>query len=491
MPSTFFGIETAYSALQADQAALAVTGANIANVNTPGYSRQTVTMQTNDPWEPASAGPASPGPLGTGISVGSINRVVNAFVNQQIYSANSQNGSLSNLTTMANQVQSAFNEPSGTGIGDDMTTFFNAFSTLASDPTSESDRSTVLSAAQAVVDQFHSVSSALSQIAPQVQTQVSADVTQVNQYATQIAQLNGEIRGQVEQGEQPNDLEDQRDELINKLSGLVNVNTTNGVNAGTGQPNGVVDVSIGSFSLVQDTTAASLPSTVSTASANDLGLQNSSGQVVPVTGGEIYGLIKSQTLVAGYQSSLDNLASNLASAVNSIHKTGYGLDGSTGNEFFSASTAGAGQTQVTAANISLSAAVANNPDAIAAAVPITPTPATGEPFASGNGDIATQIAGLATTPVMGNSSLDDYYNNLIGQIGADAQNFTNESDNQTSILQQLQSQQSSASGVSLDEELSNQMMYEQAYQAAANVMSVQNTVIGTIMSTLGSVSTTS
>ena len=136
MPSTFFGLEIGRRALTANQQALNVVGQNTANVGTPGYSRQVATLEESDPYGVPGTGVGQPGQLGAGVTVQSIVRVRDEYLDKRIYSANAEQGSLDNLRDALGRVETAYGEPSATGVGSQLTSFFNSFSDLASSPES-------------------------------------------------------------------------------------------------------------------------------------------------------------------------------------------------------------------------------------------------------------------------------------------------------------------------------------------------------------------
>jgi flagellar hook-associated protein 1 FlgK len=480
MPSTFFGFEIANSALQANQLALDVVSNNTSNINTPGYTRQIPVLSESAPAASGAGGTAGQaGQLGTGVTVASIDRVRDNYVDQRVWAANATQGSVTNLSDVLNEVQAAYNEPSTYGIGQQMTDFFNSFSDLSANPQSGAIRATVINNGEELANGFHSVSSALSQIAPEISGKITDAINTVNNLAGQIAGLNKQITLSIASGDQPNDLQDERGALLDQLSSLVNIQVTNAVNSQTGQASGAVNINVGGFSLVQDGTASTLPATPATTNGN-LGLTTASGATIPLSGGEVYGLIKAGTLVQGYQADLDTLASNLISAVNTIHASGAGLDGSTGNLFFTTQPAAPGTGAAEAINVNPT--IINDPNKIAAATaPIPPNT-----LATGNGDNASQIAALTSTPVINGFSLDSYYNAKVAGIGADAQTYQSQVTNQQNVVTQLQNLQSSTSGVNLDEELSNMMQYQRAYQAAARVLNTADSFLLDVINGLGS-----
>ncbi|MCS6777561.1 MAG: flagellar hook-associated protein FlgK [Chloroherpetonaceae bacterium] len=471
MPSTFFGLEIGRRALSANQLALQVTGNNTANVNTPGYSRQVVRFAQTDPYPDPTLMHPVPGQLGTGVRVAAVTRVRDEFIDRRIYHANAIYASLQGLRDVVTRVEEAFNEPGNASIGQLMTDFFNAFADLSANPESGAIRSTVRNRAQTLISAFHSVSATLGTIGPDVQSRLESQIRDVNDIARELAALNRQIRASIAVGDSPNDLMDARGALLDRLSQLVDVQIVSIKDPTTGLQTGDLRVSVGGFLLVEGDYAGTLPSAVAMQSGVH-GLKTTVGDFIPLYGGSLHGLIKAKTLVDGYASDLDLLAANLISAVNAQHQIGYGLDGLTARDFF----VGTG-----AADIGLSAAVLNSLDAIAAAAP----PVFPNPFAPGNGDNARAIAALSHVAVIGTFSLNEYYNDRIATIGSDLRTYRLQAANQQKVLNQLQTLQASVSGVSLDEELTQMLQYQRAYQAAARMIDVMDETLDRIINGLG------
>lgn len=470
MPSTFYGMEIGRRALNASQMALNVVSHNTSNVNTPGYSRQVVAFSASDPYNVPNINNGKPGQLGTGVNIDSVNRVRDIYLDARISSATSTQGALSQLNDILGRVEQLYFEPGVTGVGQLMTDFFHAFSDLASNPESTATRATVRNRAQSLINGFHQIDTTLQQIAPEVETKISDKAKEVSQIAAQIAGLNKQIRTSAAMGEHPNDLMDQRGALINRLSGLVDVQTVPVTDSKTGQQNGELNVLVNGYVLVQNDASATLPATITT--QGGVGLLTESGDTIPLRGGEIYGLIQAKTHVEGYIKDIDTLASNFITAVNTTHNAGYGLDGNTGRNFFAGTGAG---------DISLDVTIQEDLNAIAASAPPPP----GEKFAPGNGDAARTISRLINTPVIGNLSLNEFYSGNVAQIGADKRGYGLESDNQGKVLEALKSQQSAVSGVSLDEELTNMLQYQRTYQAAARVITIMDDAIDRVINGMG------
>ena len=465
MASTFFGLEIGSRSLAASQAALDVIGHNTSNVNTPGYSRETVTLQAIDPYSVSAYGQ-----LGTGVAVASVNRVRDDFTDKQTYDANAKQGAYSSLSDSLNRIQQVFTEPGSSGIGSQLTAFFNSFSDLSANPSSLALRSAVRNAAQSVVTSFNSVSGALSQIAPNLASQAQGKIKDANALAAQIGDLNKQIRTALASGEHPNDLQDKRGTLIGQLSGIVQIKATDITNSDTGKPTGEINISVSGVSLVQGEIVSPLPATVST-EKGATALVTASGDAITLSGGSLAGLIQAQNLLTGYQQNLDTLASGLISAVNAQQQAGVDLNGAPGQPLFAGTDA---------ASLSLSGVLQNNVSAItAAAAPIPPATA-----ATGNGDNARALASLANKVSVGGSTFNEFYNTGVAQIGSDAKSASALADNQQQVVKQLNNQQSSVSGVNLDEELTKLLQYQRSYQASAKIVNTFDDVLDRIINYL-------
>jgi flagellar hook-associated protein 1 len=471
MPSTFFGMEIGRRALSASQLAIQVTGNNTANVNTPGYSRQVVQFSQTDPYTESTIAPMRPGQLGTGVTIAAITRVRDEFMDRRIYGANSAQYALNTMRDVVARVEQAYGEPSTAGIGQLMTNFFNSFSDLSANPESGALRSTVRNRAQTLVSNIRAVDATLEAITPDIQAQVETQVKEINDLSSQIALMNKQIRGSVALGDNPNDLLDARGALMDKLSQLVDVQIINTVNPNNGKGTGEVQINVGGYLLVQGDATQKLPTTITTLN-NTLGLKTANGDEIPLRGGSLFGLVKATTLVSGYRSDLNTLVSGVITSVNNQHRVGYGLDGVTARDFFSGTSA---------ADIAVSTTVQTDLNAIAAATPPTPP----SPFAPGNGDNARALAGISHAPTIGTFTLNGYYNDRIATIGTDLRAFKLDAENQEKVLNQLQNLQSSASGVSLDEEMTNMLQYQRVYQAAARVLNIMDDTLNRIVNGLG------
>ena len=455
MPGTFFGLEIGARALSASQIGQDVTGHNIANADTTGYSVQTANMQTTDPFSPAASGSTQVGTIGTGVNAQSITRASDEFLNVQIRSNTSQQTMQQSQYDNLHQVEGAFGEPSDTGIDNSVNSFFQSFTSLESNPEDTGVRATILQKASAMTQVIQQTQASLGVISDQITGKQTADLSALNSYGSQIAALNVTIRQATSQKLSANDLLDQRDVLIDKASKLANVTVSN-------RTDGTVNITIGSTSLVNG--VDSYP--VSTTGPNSL---TSRGDL---TGGELAGLDQSQTLVAGYRSNLDTVASTMITAVNQVHEGGAGLDGTTNTPFF---------TGTDASTIAVNPVLMSAPEKLAAAALPTP-PATTPP--PGDSQNATLLAGVQDQNLIGGKTISGFYEERIADLGSRAAAANTAATSSGSSLTQLSQQKASETGVSTDNEMINMLKYQRGYEAAAKVVKTMDDMLGTLMTDL-------
>lgn len=348
-------LSTSVTGLIAFQQALDVTSNNVANVATPGYDAETANFA-----EEPGQGFAN-GYIGGGVDVASITRAYNALLTQQVNGSQASYSSFNTLATQAAQIDDMLSD-SSTGLTATLESFVNSLQTLSTSPGSSASGEAVLSQAQALVQQLTSYSSQVTQAGSQVESQIDSTVTQVNSLAGQIASLNGQIAdGIAASGQTPNQLMDQRDQLINQLSQYVGVSTT-------AESNGAVDVYIGTGqALVLGTTAAQLTTIPSSynASVSDIGLKSGTSTVDitgQVTGGSLGGLLAARSQVLDpTQNALGQISVALATVMNQQQQSGMDATGAQGQAMFavggvqvSAASSNTGSASLTVARTSLS-----------------------------------------------------------------------------------------------------------------------------------------
>jgi len=431
---TLQGLQTALSGLLADQQAIDVTGHNITNANTPGYSRQVAVLQTNDPMRIAALSPTDGegGQLGTGVSVATYMRIRNTYLDAQY---RTQNASLGSATTQANelqQAQSAFDEPSTAGLATQLSAFWSAWGELANMPASEAAKVAVVSSGTQLADTLNQVSAQLQTIEAQAAQQYSAitgSSGEVQSDASQIAQLNEQIKLSLLARQQPNDLEDRRDLLVDKLSELANVTVTR-------ESDGTDTITFGNAAkpLVEGA-KVDWPQVLTSAAGGKLGA--------------LLGLSGPEGAIAGYRTALDGVAATLAETVNGLH---------TSTPFFSGNTAA-------------TIAVAVTPSQVQTAEPANP----------GGNEVARAIAALR------GGTAEQGYAALIARIGSDVKSAQSNETNSQAVVTALSEQRQSVSGVSLDEEMTNLVTFQRGYQASARALTSMDEMLDTLINHTGAV----
>jgi flagellar hook-associated protein 1 len=308
------------SSLAAQQAGLQVTGNNIANAGTEGYTRETVRLT---PGGPQATGNGQF--LGTGVTVDTIQRQANEAVNEGLRNATSDQTGAQTLDSLLGQIEDTFGALNDNDLSARLTDFFNGFSTLATNPGNDAQRSVVVQNGASLADYLQSLRSRITTIRTTAQTQAQALVTQANGLTAQIAELNGQIAG-VESGQgQANTLRDQRDVALGQLAQIMDIKV---VDQGTGG----MSVLVGSMPLVNGNTSRGVTAAQGTDSAT--GLSNlrisygDNGDPMPVTGGKLGALLNGRDgfLTPAVQT-VDALAAGLINAVNTIHTQGQGQTG--------------------------------------------------------------------------------------------------------------------------------------------------------------------
>jgi flagellar hook-associated protein 1 len=452
---SYSGLNTALSGLEAAQAAIDTTGQNIANANTPGYSRQQVVQTERNPLTiPALSTVTGDGSqVGLGVDITTITRVRDQFLDGQYRNQNSQSSGDNTASTLLGQVQAALNEPSSSGLSTALNQFWTAWSGLQNNPTDQGAMSAVLGAGKTVAENLGTLSGELTTLESQVTGQYTTLTDPTNgpvaTDAKQIAALNVQISQAQASGLNANTLLDQRDGLIDDLSQYSNVYVTQ-------QSDGTVNVSFGNAAIAAaGGTADGTPlvkggSVDLTDNVTDSNLSGSGGTLGALL--KTYDVTTGTGQVADYASKLDGVANTLMTTVNSAISTA-DANGTTAPPFFDPS----GNTAATiAVNSSLSS---SNP-------PYTATE-------------AGAVAGLT------GKAADQAYNAFVTQIGSDVQSTQSAQQTSQSLLTAIGNQRQSISGVSLDEEMTNLIQYQQAYQASARVMNAIDATLNTLINQVG------
>jgi flagellar hook-associated protein 1 FlgK len=440
-------LSIALSALVANQQALEVSANNVANVNTPGFSRQRPVMV---PGDPVVIGGLS---FGTGVVMQKLESLRDSILELRLNQESQTQGQLDSTLSALQQIQVTF---SGTdsGIGDAVSKFFDSVQQLSTDPTSLSLRQGVLTAASNLATSFNTASHSLQTQQSNLDLNVVQTVGEINTLTPQIASLNQQITTLENLHEDASAFIDRRGALIRQLSDLVDVSviqTEHGITLTTSNGTPLV-AQERSFQLTTQIAAG--------------GIHKILAGTVDITGlipsGKLGGLLDVRdNRLPALRTDLDQLAAGLATALNTAHRSGFDLNGNPGADLFAPPPAGG-----VGAAAALSVAI-TDPVLLAASSDGTP---------GSNGNLAVISAVHDQAVVAGQTPLD-FYSSLVFKVGSQTANAAADLDASQLILRQLEDQRAAISGVSLDEEAANIVRYQSAYQAAARVVSTVNTLL--------------
>jgi len=444
--STFFGLHQSLRGLLAHQRAMDVTGHNITNANTDGYSRQEAVMAAATPYD-IEAGLLVDGGgamLGGGVDIQAFRRVRDGFLDLQFRAQSLRLGEYSGTASAMSQVEEGLSEPGENGIAAQLDKFWSSWSSVANNPENLATRQNLVEQARILSGAIKDLDARLTTITSQVNAEY-ASITGANgdvrSMADEIAKLNQAIKFAVADGDQPNDLLDARDLLLDKLSSLAQVSVTD-------LGNGAIRVNFGDAAtpLVDDATVT-WPQAL-TAPGGKLGalLQLTAPLTATPPG-----------TIESYRADLNAFAKKLADDVNALHNPG-----GTGTNFF---TYGAAGTEASSLTVNVAA--------------------TGVRYATSTATGANDIA-VAIAKLRGQGG-DQQYQSLVARIGADVRNTQRLESNAQVLAGAIDDRRQSVAGVSMDEEMSNLVRFQRGYQASARVMSTVDEMLDQLINRTGRV----
>jgi flagellar hook-associated protein 1 FlgK len=461
------GLDTAVKALRAHQLAVDVASHNIANAQSPGFSRQRVLLRpegiTGADWR---SGDNLLGRAGMGVRADDVHRIRDIFLDFQARLAFTSRAQYEALATGIERAELTFNEPSDDGIASQIASFFSSWHDVVNDPESPAARVALVHSTTTLTTNLQRAYNDLGALRADINGSVVSLRNEVNARAEEIASLNAQIVQIEATGEKANDLRDRRDLLIDQLSQIAQVQyAENG--------NGAVNIYLGNHELVSDTRFDALEV------ANDVanpGMQkltfSSDGTDVTTAGGRLRGLLDARDqYIPSLQAKLDTLASNLITRVNAVHTAGADLNGTAGLAFF---------TGTGAADIALNAAIAGDPRLVAAS---------GGPPPGAVGDASNALAianlQLAADAGLNNETFEQFYSNIASVLGADVSRARGLASSNDLLANHLEAQRQSVSGVNLDEEMVNLSSSQKAYQGAARVITTIDEMLDTLINRTG------
>ena len=486
MPGLNASLSIGLSALQASQAALNVVGHNIANVNTPNYSRQRAILANNDSQTFGTL------QYGQGVNLNNIIGVRDRFLEMQITQATSRKSGADTRYTAMEGISPTFLE---SGSDSDLSAlvgqFFQGFQDLAARPEDGAVRANVIGRAQSLTNGIQSRWQLLQDQRTQADGTVRSLVTEINTISTEIGKLNARIRSEPTPGAD-SDARDQRQTLANKLADLVGVQVYE-----DGNSQMQVTLDSGAAVLVSGITAYKLSATpdIALGNFNRVEVTLGSGATIDITKSVKEGALGANldlrdTILPGFQQKLDQLASGIGGQVNLLHRAGFALDGTTNRDFFTGLAALSGNglptTVIGAANaLRVNATLVASPRLIGAA---------NAAGAVGNNKNALAIANLqqsANTVDTDNDGVGDsgpfgsMVSTMTSSMGTLVQSYKSRSTGDENLMVALQNQHERISGVDLDEEATQMMAFQRGYQASARFISVINQLTDQLVNNFG------
>lgn len=487
--SSFHGLELAKRALFTQQSALYTTGHNIANANTEGYSRQRVNFEA-DVGYPAAAKnrPGIAGQIGTGVKAGSIQRVRDEFLDLQFRGENSLAGYWEKRADAMGRMEGLMNELNDTGLQKTMDQFWSSLQDLAVNPTNDGARAVVVQRGIALADTFNYYNQSLNNIKTDLGVELSHRVDEANIILENIDSLNKQIVNLETNGYLPNDLYDKRDVLVDQLSGMLDITVTREALTSSSLPNadGPISISIGEAVLVDGENGGINELVLNVENPNDGHSYVQSlvvdGHNVAQANGSIKSLI--ETFGDGPNSGefsemieqLNLLREVLTTQFNAV-QSGTMTDeaGNTINfpDFFGEDSDG---------NMIVNQAIQDDSSLIRASDNNT----------TGDGQNALDLAevfgnayNFGTDDKPNNTSIMDFYKSVIGGMAVDVEEAERMYTNSNVLLTQVQGQRQSVSSVSLDEEMTNMIKFQHAYNAAARSMTATDELLDRIINNMG------
>jgi flagellar hook-associated protein 1 len=463
---TFFGIGVAQSGLNAQRRAMDILGYNIAHANDPTYKRQRLVMADSAILASSQeANPLGSTPFGTGVGAGDVERVYDTLIENRLRFSNQAAAQWDFKSTSMQQIESIYGEPGDSTLQSDLDAFWNSWQKVATNPESLPIKSSLLEDTEALCNHIRNIDSQMSQTVEDLNLSIKDKTDRINSIGEEIAKLNNEI-GALESGAVPiNDLQNRRDALVLELSKLTNI-----TQHGDGKENYIISISGRVF--VQGSHYNKLETVIDANNNRQIQWENDH-EKVDIKDGEVKGILDMRDVnIPSYISQLNDIAKQIVTNVNALHSTGMtstkdalGNPVQAGNFFDPA--------KLDASSISLDPSIINHPELVGSS----------QSGAVGDGEIANQIALLKEKQVTGNGlTINQLYSSLVQDIGSMSSISQRQAAAHKLSMDQFTTQQQSISGVSLDEEMTNMIKFQQAYSASARVISAMNDMLGILMS---------
>ncbi len=453
MPGLNSVMDTSLSALYAAQAGLATTGHNIANANTPGFNRQSVSYAARRP------DILSYGALGRGVEIEGIRRVQDEFLLDNIRVQKSRMESYAAVDSALYDVEAILGSVDNDHLGNAMNNFFNSWNALAQPPINSALKQDVVSNATSLITDFHSINASLDDLEANIEVNILSEISTLNLLLDGVGEMNVQIMAAEANGEPANDLRDQRDYLITQVSEIAEISVLE-------RDDGTKDLILAGRTMVaRDMVTHFEGAYVETDDGFEMTIVTANHhKPVNLSNGKLEGLINSRDVhVQDVRDRLDSVANSIIEQVNSLHTQGRTANSSGQNFFIGDSMQ----------SIDLNPSILANPSMVA----------TGVTSNDGDNSIALAIADLANFGVGGEDeqSVGDEYRSMLTVLASKRNSYDFMLENQTNVVNTLEIKMASISGVSLDEEGANMVKYQNSYNAAAKIISTVQQMYDTLM----------
>jgi len=447
----------------AHQQAIEITEHNVANANTPGYRRQEAILAAGHPYGLSGLDHSiGAGQMGTGVTVEKIKRFSVDFFDGRYRRELAESKRWEAAYTVLQQIEGTLNETGSDGLIAKLDDFWTGWQALSADPNNTSLRADLYDRSVALTEAFHWRAQALDYIRRDQDLTITQRVQEINSSAEQIAHLNQEIARVKSVGDQPNDLLDERDRLLDRLSEIAGATSYL-------QPNEEVIVSIGGHTLVMGKDNFDLVAAPDITIGNLVKVTWADGQSFSADTGELKGLFDARDIhIKSQIDGLNSLAGGLITRINTIHQSGVDLNDVTGRVFF---------TGTDARTMRVDSALSNLSNIAAAGAINSP----------GDGSVALQLAQVQRELLMngGTTTLNDYHNSQVTGLGLVTLKAHTSAQDRGLVAKALSDQRESVTGVSMDEEAANLIKYQRAYQAAARMMTALDEMLDKVINGMG------
>jgi flagellar hook-associated protein 1 FlgK len=455
--SLFSLLGVAGDALTAQSGGLGVTGANVANVNTPGYVRRTPQLAAR------STAAGSQG----GVDFNGVGRMYDRFASARWVEEGGKQASADERLSALSQLQAIVAPGAGQGISDRLQAMFDSLHQLSASPSDPTARAAVLARAQDLANTMSSTAGSLADERSKLLGRAQGVVSETNDRLKQIAGLNEKIANAQAAGDPAADMRDRRDQLVNEVAQRIDAKAVE-------DPTGRITLLSAGSTLVDGNNASTLSVGLDNAGAMKIAVNRPGGQSIDVTaqvnGGALGGIREARDVdVPAAQTKLDKLAYDVANAVNAVHANGAGLDGVSGRPLFTPP----GQVPGAAYVFAVDPAMVGHPERLAASATAAGLP--------GDGSNALALAQLGDANLSNGDTPVGTAAGIAAGVGLEVQAATSESALRKDTVAQANEMVQRASGVSLDEEMVNMTRFQRAFDASTQVLKVADSLLSDLI----------